>query len=209
VLNRILRHNLRNSANVILGHTTRLLDQLDEQTAEMTECAAAVEAAADDLEASNIDAISRSADDDHVIDCVPLVLGVARERRQRAPHAEVETVVPDSMDVCANTHLQSAIESLVDNAIRHHTMDSPHVRIRVEQASADDWVSIHVEDNNHEIPTHEREIVTGKSEVTELNHGTGLGLWLARWTVDAFGGHMSFGTSDLGGNDICLRLPRS
>ena len=50
VLNRILRHNLRNNANVVAGHTSQLLTQIPEQSAEATDAAATIERAARELE---------------------------------------------------------------------------------------------------------------------------------------------------------------
>jgi len=54
----------------------------------------------------------------------------------------------------------------------------------------------------------EREVVAGDAEITPTRHGSGLGLWLVKWTVENIGGEVAFETSDLGGNAVRLRLPR-
>jgi PAS domain S-box-containing protein len=215
VLNRVLRHNLRNNANIILAHTTRLLEQLEEQTEETTAVAATLEKAASDLEtltreAGEIDTIlSQSDTTTGAIDCAPLLRAIAEDRRQRAPGATVETALPDSLEVNADANLRAAVDSLVENAIEHHPTGSAHVRIRVSDGGESRWVTIHVEDDCPKIPANELDVVTGREEISPTYHGTGLGLWLVRWTVDAFGGDLSFGTSEFGGNDVRIRLQRA
>jgi PAS domain S-box-containing protein len=213
VMNRVLRHNLRNKANIISAHTTRILDELD-ATTEQTDVAATVEQAARDLEtlareARDIRAIIRSpVVDDAGVDCVPLVEAVVGEHRRSAPAAAIETVLPETMMVSANADLQFAIDSLVENAIEHNPADTPRVRVRVE-SDADGWMSIYVDDDAPLIPADERNVITGDAEITPTRHGSGLGLWLVKWTTETFGGEVSFSTSDLGGNSVRLRFLRT
>lgn len=214
VLNRVLRHNLRNNANVILGHTSQLLDRLEEQTAETASVAATIERAASDLEtltreAADIETVlSRTREEDSAVDCVPLIRAIVEDHRRRSPGAAVETELPDSMEVNADEHLRLAIDSLVENAIEHHHADSPRVRVRVVDDGAEGWARIHVEDDGPMIPADERDVVTGAADITPTRHATGLGLWLVKWTTETFGGELSFATSELGGNDVCIRIPR-
>lgn len=213
VMNRILRHNLRNKANVIAGNTTRLLEELDEQTGEYTRVAATMERAAHELET-----LARETADLHTIlhdpeveeggiDCVPLIERLVREFDRDAPAASVTADLPASMGVHANSHLGLALGSLLDNALTHNPAAAPRVLVRVRKADADGWVDISVEDNGPEIPADERAVVTGDAEITPVRHGRGLGLWLVKWTTELFGGELSFGTSELGGNSVRLRLP--
>jgi PAS domain S-box-containing protein len=214
VMNRVLRHNLRNNTNLIVAHTTRLLDAIDEQSAEATEAAAAVERAAHELETltREVTEVRRVLDSPEgevpTIDCVPLVQRVTREHRRTSASADIETRLPDSMPVTANRDLELAIDHLVENAITHNPADEPRVRVRVTEAAADGWVAISVEDDGPEIPVREREVITGEAEITATQHGSGLGLWLVKWTTDLFGGDLSFAESALGGNSVCLRLPQ-
>ncbi|GGM62539.1 PAS domain S-box-containing protein [Halarchaeum rubridurum] len=212
VMNRVLRHNLRNKANVIVAHTARLLDAFDEQSAERTNAVATVERAANDLqqlteEAGEIHRVLNAAEETKTVDCVPTIRRVAEAHRRESPEAAVETDLPTSMTVRANGHLDVALDSLVDNAIRHNPSETPHVRVRVV-AEGEGWATVHVEDDGPPIPAAERDVVTGEAEITPTRHGSGLGLWLVKWTVESFGGELSFGESDLGGNDVRLRLPR-
>jgi PAS domain S-box-containing protein len=215
VMNRVLRHNLRNSTNIIVAHTTRLLDELDEQTAETTEAAAAVERAASQLETltQEVTDVRRvlSAPESEVpgIDCIPLLQRIAQQHRRQSPQADIDTVLPESLPVNANEDLELAIDQLVDNAVKHNPATTPRVRVRATDASASGWATICVEDDGPEIPVREREVITGDAEITATQHGTGLGLWLVKWTTDLFGGDLSFSTSDLGGNSVRMRLPKA
>ncbi|GAB6878478.1 hypothetical protein JCM17823_07520 [Halorubrum gandharaense] len=224
VLNRILRHNLRNNANIVAGHTTQLLSALPEQDAETTEAAATVERAAHELERLADEAghirtvLQQRTDEDADIDPASLVRSVVDERRQRSPSARIEVDLVESARVLADSRLRYAIESLVDNAIEHNPSTTPQVRVRIERSTNadaadahdahDDWVIIHVEDDGPLIPAHERDVISDGAEITQTHHGSGLGLWLTELTVETFGGEVAFDRSDLGGNDVSIRLRR-
>jgi PAS domain S-box-containing protein len=213
VMNRLLRHNLRNTVNVISGATSRLIDEFDERTEERAEIVAAVEDAIEDLEtltrdANDINTVLNATTEDPVIDCVPLVRHVASAYSRRYPDATVRTTLPASMSVCADRRLRFAVESLVDNAIRHNPSDGPTVQLRIATGSPG-WVDIYVDDDAPRIPDEERNIITDDAEITPLRHGSGLGLWLTKWTTELFGGKLSFATSELGGNSVRIRIPRA
>jgi len=213
VINRVLRHNLRNAANVISGNTARLLAAVDEQTDERIETAARIEKAARDLEtltqeAIDIESVITSETADTVVDCVSLIQGVVAECRQRYPAATIRTTLPESMDVSAGSRLAAAIESLVTNAVEHNPAETPRVHLRVTTTNANRWVDIHIDDDGPRIPADERNVIRGDAEIEPTRHGSGLGLWLVKWTVERYGGEVSFATSDLGGNSVRLRLLR-
>jgi signal transduction histidine kinase len=112
------------------------------------------------------------------------------------------------MPVCADNRLVAAIESLVKNAVEHNPAGTPQVHLRVTETDANRWVEIHVDDDGPMIPTDERRVVTGDAEIEPLQHGSGLGLWLVKWTAERYGGEVSFTTSNLGGNSVRIRLLR-
>lgn len=213
VMNRLLRHNLRNTINVLSGATARLLDEFDERAETPTQLAATVERAISDLEtltrdASDINTVINATTNDPVIDCVPLVRTAVSEYARRHPEASVRTALPASMTVNADRRLRFAIESLVDNAIQHNPSDGPTVRIRIERPESAGWADIYVDDDGPRIPEEQRRIITDDAAITPLQHGSGLGLWLAKWTTELFGGKLSFTASEFGGNSVRIRLPR-
>jgi PAS domain S-box-containing protein len=209
VLNRVLRHNLRNKVTVISGHATRLQERLEGEDAE--EYASVIEDAARDLrslttEATQIHGLLRSEDrDTGIVDTVPVIRELVSEYRERHPDAEIAVGLPETAPVRATTEIRTAIESLVENAIEHNPAALPRVRILVEPFQ-EDWTDVVVEDDGPMIPDSERDVVTGAVDITPTRHGSGLGLWLVKWTAERFGGELTFGESDLGGNSVRIRL---
>lgn len=212
VMNRVLRHNLRNKTNIIDGHLSNLLQQLDDTELADTELANTLTSAVDDLErlieeAHAMRTIIDEADNEIAeVDCVPLIQNAVNIHRQAFPSAVIETELPDSLVLRATSNLQFAIESLIDNAITHNPATSPHVRIRAEYSDADDWVHLYVEDDGPVIPDMEKEVIAGTTTISPTNHGAGLGLWLVKWTTEIFGGELLFEESEFGGNRVHLRL---
>jgi PAS domain S-box-containing protein len=213
VLNRVLRHNLRNTVNSILGNTKLLRDR-QVPGSEAARLTATLASSASDLEnlVEEATTIQRTLNADlqgeHTVDCVPLIRDTVGTFRERYPEATIRTDLPDRTVVGATDRLQRAVEALVENAIVHNPADHPTVEVRIESVGGEGWVDVVVADDAPEIPASEREVITGEADITPTRHGSGLGLWLVKWTVEGFGGELVFGTSDLGGNAVRLRLPR-
>ena len=220
VLNRILRHNIRNNANVVAGHTARLLNEFDAVGAAETDVAATIERSAHELERLAEEAgrirrvLDRPPDESVGVDPASVVRSVADEYRGRFPSADIELECDGSAWAVADDRLRYAVDALVDNAIAHNPDPSPRVRVRIEGGGPDDarsageWLFVHVEDDGPRIPPDERNVIADDETITQTHHGSGLGLWLAGLTVETFGGDLTFGASDLGGNDVRLRLRR-
>lgn len=212
VMNRILRHNLRNKTNIIDGHLSILFQQLDNTELEITETKKTLESAVGDLERLIEEAhairtiIGESGTEGNTVDCVPLIEEAVKIHRQSCPSANIEIELPEALPVRATSNLQFAIESLIDNAIKHNPSGSPYVLIRAEYADSDDWVNLYVEDDGPIIPSIEKEVVTGTIAISPTNHSAGLGLWLVKWTTEKFGGELLFEESEFGGNSVHIRL---
>lgn len=97
------------------------------------------------------------------------------------------------------------VENLVENAIRHA---GPEPTVDVTVSAAEDSVSLSVADDGPGIPESEIAVVTGDSDITQLTHSSGLGLWLVRWIVDGYGGTIRFDEGPLGGSEVTVELPR-
>ncbi|WP_336336309.1 sensor histidine kinase [Haloarcula brevis] len=203
VLHRVLRHNLRNELSVVFGMSeyvranaaesavslaaSRALDAAD-RLAAVSEKARNVETALDGDTSQSVDAaaISRS-----VADCYP--------------DAAVETALPETLPVTGGTAVYDAVDNLVENALEH-TPDGTTVRIVAERADQDAFVR--VLDDGPGIPAVERAVVFDDEDITNLQHGSGLGIWLARWVAEAAGGGIEYERTD-GWTTVSLRLPVS
>jgi len=208
VLNRLLRHNLRNSVNVVAGAAESVREgNADEEALGLLESGAA------DLlrlteEAGEIHrTLTETLPDDPTLDCVPVLESVVAEYRDRHPDATIRADLPASLSATATDRLGVAVGALVENAVVHHDGD-PTVRVRGESVEGGEWVDITVADDGPGIPAAEREVITGEADITQTRHGTGLGLWLAKWTVERYGGTLAFEESDAGGARVRMRLYR-
>ena len=211
VMNRILRHNLRNQANIILGHTTRLIAEPNASDAPV-QAAAQVERAASRLERLSVEAgeLASLLSDRHAdrapTDLIPAIHAVVNEHRERFPAADFTIDLPDCVRIRGNGHFRIALTALIENAVLHHHGPDPMVVVYGEHV-ADGWAEIHVVDDGPLIPKDEREVISGTAEITGTQHASGLGLWLVKWWTERVGGELRFEQSDIGGNSVRLRLP--
>ncbi|PSP82294.1 hypothetical protein BRC83_09725 [Halobacteriales archaeon QS_1_68_17] len=114
--------------------------------------------------------------------------------------ADVDVRVPETVATYANPFvLQSVLTELVGNAVEH--TDGSGVAV----GTTDDGTGITVADRGPGIPENElRVFETG--EETQLQHGSGLGLWLVKWGVGRLGGDVQLDVDDTG-TRVTVRLP--
>lgn len=215
VLNRLLRHNLRNKAAVIGGNVELLRTGIESDNPELLEAAERAAEAAADLrnlgeEAGKINRIFDTTPvDTNGRDIVPIIHSAAADFRDRYPEALVRTEISESVPVVVTTGFRDAIEALIENAIEHNPVDRPQVVVRIGPGPEDGWIDLTVEDDGPIIPAADRDVITGAAEITQTCHGRGLGLWLIKWTVERSGGQLSFDRSEMGGNSVRLRFRKA
>lgn len=103
--------------------------------------------------------------------------------------AVVALDVPETLPIRAGCRVERAFEEPLRNAIEHSETAPPHLRIEAERTAGGRAV-VRFADDGPGIPDDEWAVVTGDVEIGPLRHGTGLGLWLVRWIVDACGGRL-------------------
>ncbi len=206
VLNRVLRHNMRNEMNVISGYA-ELVDP-DADADYIESAATAIEQTANEVAdlSNKIREIERTLDRDdddrYPVDVVALVDRVVAAHGDTA--VDLSTDLPDRLTVEADDGLGRALEHVLDNAVEHTDRAVPSVRVTGRRV--DDWVEIEIRDDGPGIPETEREVLTGNREITQLDHGSGLGLWLVNWIVTSLGGEVRFDDNDPRGSVVTLRL---
>jgi len=216
VLNRVLRHNLRTSINVISGQTTVLEDRLDERL-ENGSLPASV---SDSLETirSRAKHIHSQAEAAREIEQI-----VANDETGRS-WATVEAVLEAASDVAAahsgdctitarddvtdcrvDREAIRIISELVENAFVHHTDDPSEVNLSVSVTQSADDITIAVKDDGPGLSEQEL-VVIEDGEEEPLRHGSGLGLWKINWLAISCGGAISATTSEKG-TTIRVELP--
>jgi PAS domain S-box-containing protein len=207
VLNRVLRHNLRNEMNVVIGNADMIAsDGADRDDVERR--AREIVATASDVAdmGERVRQLERALDRTGVgvVDVTELVRETLDPYRDRDDVA-VETDLPASLRVAAGDLLGVALDDIVENALDHHDGDRPSVA--VSACEVDGWVEVSVADDGPGIPDEEVAVLDDDEEITQLTHGSGLGLWLVDWLVTSLGGEVRFETNDPRGTVVTLRLP--
>jgi len=208
VLQRVLRHNVRQETNKILGYTEFLEDEVDGE--KQNEHADAINRAANSLidwstKARTIDrSLDPSANEKQAFDVALTVEAIVEDATEANPDANFEYDVPAEVVVRGHGSIRQALYEIIDNAVRHNDSDEPSVTVNTD--IEDDWVTISISDDGSGLPATERDVLDRGRE-TPLEHGSGLGLWLVNWSVTASGGSVSIDTDD--GTTVRIRLPRA
>lgn len=209
VLNRVLRHNLRNDLNVIAGyadlvHEREADPQVRGAMTEITQSASRLEQLG--RHAGQIGHVLERLDhDDTVADAATLLTDRVATYRETYPGIDVSLSVTDGPWPVATTGLDAVLDELVDNAVTH--ADTPPTTITITAGPApdsDDRVAIRVVDDGPGIPAGVTSVIH-RGEETQLQHGDGLGLWLVHWVITLLGGTVEFTTTD--GTTVTITLP--
>jgi len=205
VLNRVLRHNLRNDLNVVQLRVEEASTRVgDEDVASLLDAAADKTAGVVALgeKARSFEQAVQAAADVPVV--VPEVVeaGVGRAR-EAYPAATITVSGTDAPVVRTNSALlRLVLLNLLENAVEHAGAE-PTVTVDV---SADrETVTVTVTDDGPGIPEHELAVVADGDE-SALEHGSGMGLWLVSWGTTTIGGDIAFET-DGAGTTATLTLP--
>ncbi|MFD1645554.1 sensor histidine kinase [Haloarchaeobius litoreus] len=192
VLNRVLRHNIRNELNIAQGNLELLSDEFQEMGRD--EFSTVIEAL-DRLETTaelarnaqeNIDA-GRIGERDLTKDLQEAVAQV----REATPDGRVTLDVAESeLSIVAIDGVTEALTELIENACKHGGGD-----VEVSLYRTADCGVVEITDQGPGIPAHELEAIESGEE-TQLTHASGLGLWFSNWIVEKSNGALEFATDD-------------
>lgn len=209
VVDRILRHNLHNSLNVIILETQTIKRQ---STGEAIEAAENIEERIDQLldEVEKQRRITRTLSVDATpvqMDIVALLHNVIETIQSEYPRATISVSGPDTALVMAVGNIEHAFRELIENGIEHNNNTDPRIDIAVE--CTDSRVTVAVADDGPGIPTVEREVLQGSRDIDPLHHGSGTGFWLIFWLVKRSGGELEFGKNEPRGSVVSVELKRA
>jgi len=202
VLNRILRHNLRNKINVIQAYAGQVED--DEKSS--AEAVKRIRDAAADLltvgdRAREFDSvISASHDEMEPIDLVAVVDRNVTGLVTQSEHPDITVTAPESAMITGHPGLCAALGDLFAQL---GGSDQPRATIEID--NTDETVVLRVTDRGGALSGHDLEII-GYDVETPTEHLQGVELWLLRWAVERSRGEMHV-TTDGEFPTIELRFP--
>ncbi|PSQ17100.1 hypothetical protein BRD00_08715 [Halobacteriales archaeon QS_8_69_26] len=208
VLHRVLRHDVRNTVNVVRGYAELLADGVEDGRREAF--AGKIIDGVDDLietsqQARALAVLTDSeAADPEVMDLASVARDCARQLAAEYPEATVEVNLPEMLRVRAHPWLDEAVRNPLENGIKHNDGAAPEVRVDLEETGPG-TVTVAVVDDGPGVPEVEREVLEADTE-TALVHSTGLGLWITRAAIERSGGDLRIEDRE-DGTAVVLTLP--
>jgi PAS domain S-box-containing protein len=210
VMNRVLRHNLRNSLTAIEGYAKRL--ERDENKESHQAALQAIQERASKLrqtseKAKDIRALFRRRGEEQPVE-VSQVFKFIDTIANDFPEANIECIIKtDAQQQIRNgSLLQVAIEEAIENAVVHNNQEQPVIEITITDCTNNDEIAIQISDNGPGIPPSEWDVIFDGKE-TPLIHGTGIGVWLMYWILRALGGKIELTDSGPNGSIITFFVP--
>ncbi len=204
VINRVLRHNVRNELTVIGGRAEMLAEELEGDAKSNAET---IGRAADRLlditeSARRIESNRDLSPDLEVIDIAPIVTESVGQLGERFPNVSVTADVPETAVAKTLPQVRIALWELLENAGEHA---GPQPTVTVTVTDDDEWVVVTVADDGPGLPADEREVLANGEE-EPLVHGQGLGLYLAYWIITNLDGEIEMAESEAG-TTVRIKVP--
>ncbi len=203
VLNRVLRHRIRNDMSVIRGRTQLVADELTDPSS----VGIALEKIDDLIElcekARDIEEIVDQDHDRVRTELEPVVQNVVAGVHEKFPEATFSLDAGGDASASLLPSFERAVHELVENAAKHGG-DAADVGVSITAGT--DVIEMAVTDTGPGLADQERELLDTGVE-TPLIHGSGLGLWLVHWIATEHDGTVEAVTTDTG-TEMRLSVPR-
>ena len=211
ILDRILRHNLRNACNVIqanadmlAGHVSgdheRQLEAIEthnEKLIELSEKSKRLRTIvlAESITQGEVDLVER------------IETQVAKVQSEH-PEATVEMDLPETLRTEADSRIDDALYELLENAVTHNDNAEPTIQVAAWESPDGRTAILEIRDDGPGLPEIERKVLE-KGFETQMAHSQGLGLWIARTMAVRLGGEVTITDNDGEGTTVRLSLPPS
>ncbi|MFB6179064.1 MAG: ATP-binding protein [Halorientalis sp.] len=208
ILNRLLRHNLRNDMTVILNHASMLADDLDARQADQAECIVEMIERWDHFiqKVQRIREVLSPETNWSRTDLAQTLDHIETKLSDYYPDARIRLLRPSEGIATIRPEIELALLELCENAVRHTDQPDPEVVVTVGTPPNEPWVKLTVANQGPAIPEPEL-LALGDDDTSPLLHGTGLGLWLVRLAVDHVGGEVEVVENTDAGTAITIWYP--
>lgn len=204
VLNRVLRHNLRNDISIIRGYTQMMAEELGDtshSSIALTKIDKLINLAD---KARQLDRTIASGIEREPTDIIALIEQVVETEQQKHPNAAFAIEYDEPVTTAVASSFEKSVTELIENAVTHGGV-APNVTIAVELVP--NALEIQIRDDGPGLEQHEADVLERGTE-TPLLHGSGLGLWLAHWIVTSHGGTVDATVTDAG-TTMTISIPRN
>ncbi|MFB6136052.1 MAG: PAS domain-containing protein [Halobacteriaceae archaeon] len=212
LLNRVVRHDIGNEMNVVVGWLEQLRGEVPPDVRDrfdrVLDASRHVVDLTDDVR-DLVRLIEEGREPElSPVPLVPVLEDQVEHLRSIHPAASVElSVVGDrEATVRANSMLASVFRNLLTNAVEHSDVDAPTVDVSVEASGAD--AVVRVADDGPGVSDDLREAMTRGTADLERS-GVGVGLHLVASLVEAYGGRVRVTDNEPRGAVFTVALPRA
>lgn len=210
VLNKIVRHDIRNDLQIILTYGDVLGNYIEEDGEEYLRSImdAGRDAVGITQTAAEVTNVMLGSETEQTPVNLRSVLNTQMER-VRTNHERAlisaDGTVPE-VEVLADDMLESVFRNLLNNAIVHNDKELPEVTV---SATADEEVvRVRIADNGPGIPDDKKEQMFQEGEKGLDSEGTGIGLYLVQTLVDRYGGAVWIEDNEPDGSVFIVELRR-
>lgn len=199
ILSRVLQHDLRNDLTLVRGYT-RMIDGDERYVNEAIET---IDNLIGTSEKTRKLEQLVTTEPKHVEVSVDRLLDwVVTEVQSAYPNADITVDAAPNRPIEVLTSLETTLTELVENAAQH---GGDGVRIQITADVDEGSVTIRVHDDGPGIPEHELEVLGAEGE-TSLLYSDCVGMWIARWIVEAHNGRLRADIAD-GGSELAIEVP--
>lgn len=195
VINRVLRHDLRNEINVINGYADILSDETELKLDEIQQYADNIykkstkllrlsnEIKEIDQELYRVDRKLRKLDINTIIE------EQVQTIQNEYPNVEFRISLDSNSKIIGNTLLNSAIQHILENGIIHNPKENKYISIQSSHDPIEKELTVTITDNGPGIDMSVKKIIESGIE-KPLEHTTGLGLWIVKWIIEIIDGQI-------------------
>ena len=210
VLQRILRHDLRNNLNVML-----LSIQIAQREATEESVRQQLQGAERTIEETlslsqkvkQFQQAFESGDVEHeVVDIVDVTREQLATLRAEQTDAEFVLDISEGVHVVASGLIERAIRNVLRNAVEHNDADAIKIDITLHRRPEEGEVELRIADNGPGIPDETIEVLNADQE-EQMKHLSGFGLWAVQWVLTLSGGRLEFAENGPRGTVAKLVLP--
>jgi PAS domain S-box-containing protein len=208
LFNEIVRHDIRNDMNVVLGYAELVGETITDPDAR-AKFETLVERSEHVVELTEIirdltDVMLNEPDQEAQVDLVTVLEDVITDVTTSTALAVEPSWAETRVMVTADDSLGIVFTNILTNAVNHNDTDQPRAVVSLQQSA--EAVTVRIADNGPGIADDEKERVFGRGEKGLDSPGTGIGLYLVERLVDGYGGEVWIEDNEPTGSVLNVRL---